>query len=124
MVEPMNTGQNKSRVVYSTDPDFQRRCPKCGQHPCACPPEAPSPPPNKQTARLRREKRQKGKVVTVVGGLSLREDELAALARTLKSHCGAGGTIKDGEIEVQGDHREKVATKLGEMGYKVKLVGG
>ena len=115
---------NKGKIVYSTDPDHARRCPRCGQYPCACPPNAPSPPPHKQTARLRREKRQKGKVVTVIGGLQLHDDELAALAKTLKALCGAGGTIKDGEIELQGDHRDRVAAKLAEMGYKIKLAGG
>ncbi len=115
---------NKGKIVYSTDPDFSRRCPRCGQYPCVCPPDTPSPPPNKQTARLRREKRQKGKVVTVIGGLNLREEELAALAKTLKTYCGTGGTAKEGAIEVQGDLRDKVAAKLAEIGYKIKMVGG
>ena len=116
---------NKGRVVYSTDPEVTRRCPRCGQYPCICRPEKPSLPPNKQVARLSRDrKNRKGKTVTLISGLQLSSADLEALAKQFKSLCGAGGTVKEGEIEIQGDHRERIAARLEELGYKVKLVGG
>ena len=51
-------------------------------------------------------------------------DDLTALGKQLKKKCGSGGTIKDGNIEIQGDHREKVAAELEKLGYKAKLAGG
>jgi translation initiation factor 1 len=63
-----------------------------------------------------------GKGTTVVRGLPPRE--LEAVAKDLKRFCGSGGTAKDGAVEIQGDHREKVAARLAEQGYVVKLAGG
>ncbi len=63
-----------------------------------------------------------GKTMTVVRGLPPRE--LDAVAKDLKRFCGAGGSAKDGAVEIQGDHREKVAARLAEQGYAVKLAGG
>lgn len=63
-----------------------------------------------------------GKVVTVVRGLPARE--LADVASELKRLCGAGGAVKDGAVEIQGDHREKVAARLRAQGRRVKLAGG
>jgi translation initiation factor 1 len=63
-----------------------------------------------------------GKTMTVVRGLPRRE--LDAIAKDLKRLCGAGGSAKDGAVEIQGDHREKVAAHLAERGYTVKLAGG
>lgn len=78
-----------------------------------------------QTARIWRDrKRRRGKTVTVIGGLQHDPATLAALLRTLKQQCGAGGTIKDGELEIQGDHRERIADALTVMGYRVVHVGG
>lgn len=111
-------------LVYSTDPDFEKRCQACGQYPCICKP-IESAPPQQQTARIWRDrKRRAGKTVTVVGGLQLSSDDFAALAKNLKRACGAGGTLKNGEIEIQGDHRDRVAGLLAAMGYKTKFVGG
>jgi len=111
-------------TVYSTDPDFQRPCPRCGQRPCRCS-QAKSLPPQQQTAGILRERKGRGgKTVTVVHGLQLTPDDLKALAKDLKAACGTGGTVKDGDIEIQGDHREKVATRLRALGYKTKMVGG
>ena len=64
------------------------------------------------------------KTVTLVWGLQHNPAVYKALLKTLQTMCGTGGTFKDGEIEIQGDHRERVAEKLKEMGYKVKMVGG
>jgi translation initiation factor 1 len=110
--------------VYSTDPQRARRCQRCGSDPCTCPPKR-SWAPEHQEAHIRREtKGRGGKTVTVVRNLRLTPPDLKALGKQLKKACGSGGTVKDGEIEVQGDHRERVAETLQGMGYKVKFTGG
>jgi translation initiation factor 1 len=82
-------------------------------------------PPPQQTIYLHRESSgRSGKAVTLVKKLTLSEDDLKALAKKLKNECGSGGTIKDGIIEIQGEHREKIAVVLQKLGYKVKLAGG
>ena len=63
-----------------------------------------------------------GKAVSVVRGLPPRE--LDAVAKDLKKHCASGGAVKDGAVEIQGDHREKIAARLEAQGYVVKLAGG
>ena len=82
-------------------------------------------PPQQQTAYLHREtKGRGGKTVTVVKNLTLSEKDLKALAKKLKTACGSGGTFKGGMIEIQGEHREKIAATLRKLGYKVKISGG
>lgn len=106
---------NKSRLVYSTDPEPVNET------------AAPAGPPSagRQTARIARDrKRRAGKTVTVISGLRHDPQTLGTLLKTLKTQCGAGGTVKDGEIEIQGDHRERVASILGGMGYATKFIGG
>jgi len=76
--------------------------------------------PEKQTARLNVEKRKKGKTVTVVRGLSVEENDLPALLVTLKTACGAGGTLKDGLLEIQGNHLERIRDLLADVGYRVR----
>lgn len=111
-------------TVYSTEPDFEKRCPRCGKYPCRCP-KPVSLPPEKQTAAISRDRKgRKGKTVTVIRQLQLKPEDLQSLARLLKQACGSGGTVKDGVIEIQGDHREKIAAKLRSLGYKTKFVGG
>ena len=106
----------KSRlgVVYSTNPDFQYRTEQ----------DAPEPetlPPGKQRLIVRIDRRQRaGKQVTLVEGFVGRSDDLAALAKTLKTKCGVGGTAKDGEITIQGDLRDKLVTLLTAMGYNAR----
>jgi translation initiation factor 1 len=73
---------------------------------------------------MRDHKGRGGKTVTVITGVSGDDTVLATLAQQLKKLCGSGGTIKDGAIEIQGDHCDKVQAKLVELGYKVKRVGG
>jgi len=110
-------------IVYSTESDFQI-CPRCKRYPCRCP-KPISLPPGQQTAAIQREtKGRGGKTVTVIRNLQLSPDELKALATQLKQACGTGGAIKDGMIEIQGDHREKIAAKLRALGYKTKFTGG
>jgi len=75
--------------------------------------------------RIRREtKGRKGKGVTTVSGVGLPEAELKSLAKQLKQKCSTGGTVKDGVIEIQGDHRDKLKTELEKLGHNVKLAGG
>jgi translation initiation factor 1 len=110
-------------TVYSTESDFQL-CPRCKRYPCRCP-KPLRLPPNQQTAAIQREtKGRGGKTVTVVRNLQLTPQDLKALATQLKQACGTGGTVKDGAIEIQGDHREKIAAALRSLGYKIKFTGG
>ena len=102
-------------IVYSTDPDPEPQPRSDVRH----------TPAKGQVARIWRDsKRRKGKTVTVVGGLLHDPATLERLCAELKKHCGSGGTVKEGEIEIQGDHRERVAAYLQKMGYKIKFVGG
>ncbi len=76
-------------------------------------------------AYIQREtKGRRGKTVTVVRNLQLRPEDLKSLGKRLKKVCGSGGTVKDGNIEIQGDHRQQVAAELQKLGYKSKFVGG
>ena len=115
---------DRHRIVYSTEAAAGKPCPRCGKAPCRCP-STQSLPPQQQTARIQREtKGRGGKTVTGIGGLQLAPPDLTALAKQLKAACGTGGTVKDGNIEIQGDQRERVAAELKRLGYKVKFVGG
>jgi len=90
---------------------------------CVCKREAP--PRGDGVVRVGREtKGRKGAGVTIVTGLPLGAPELAEMASRLKKKCATGGTVRDGVIEVQGDHRDKVVMELTAAGYKVKRVGG
>jgi translation initiation factor 1 len=106
---------SNSRLVYSTgDGDRRKR-----------PAEKASAPdlPHDGVVRIFRGKGGRGgKAVSVVRGLPPRE--LDAVAKDLKKHCGSGGTVKDGAVEIQGDQREKIAARLTALGYVVKLAGG
>jgi translation initiation factor 1 len=82
-------------------------------------------PPQHQIVYLHRESKGRGgKTVTLVKKLVLSAKDLKALAKKLKRLCGSGGTVKNGVIEIQGEHRDKISDVLGEMGYKVKISGG
>ena len=82
-------------------------------------------PPQQQNAYLHRDSKGRGgKIVTVVKNLVLKENDLKDLSKKLKQACGSGGTIKDGTIEIQGDHREKISSVLQALGYHVKIAGG
>ena len=82
-------------------------------------------PPNQQTAYLHRDSKGRGvKTVTLVKKLILSEEDLRQLGTHLKQVCGSGGTVKDGEIEIQGEHRERIAEALKKLGYKTKIAGG
>lgn len=112
---------NKSRLVYSTE--FGRvdrpTMPADGGAPVG------HPVPNDGVVRIFRERGGRGgKVVTVIRGLPGGGRALVALAAELRRLCGAGGTVKGGAVEIQGDQRERVAEWLRSLGYAVKLAGG
>lgn len=105
--------------------DREPHCERCEQLESACtcaPVELPPSwlPPEKQTARLTVEKRAKGKLATIVRGLDPTESDLVALVKRLKTTVGAGGTVSDGTIEIQGDQLERVRKALAGLGYRVK----
>ena len=82
-------------------------------------------PPQQQVIYLHRESKGRGgKGVTLIKGLVLSEGELSALVKKIKQACGTGGTVKDGVIEIQGEHRENISDTLRKLGYKVKVAGG
>lgn len=72
----------------------------------------------------RETKGRKGKGVTVVTGVPLAGTELKAFAKELKTRCGSGGTVKDGVIEIQGEHRDSIVAEIEKRGWQVKRVGG
>jgi len=106
------------RLVYSTDDGDRRRAKRS-------PPPRPSRGPDLPkdgVVRVFREKAGRGgKTVTIVRGLG---SDLAGVASDLKRYCGTGGSVKGDVVEIQGDHREKVAARLRAAGYTVKLAGG
>ena len=102
------------------------KCERCGmlEADCQCPPLVPEKKlvaPNKQTARIRKEKRAKGKTVTVVRGLMADDNDFPELLKLLKNKCGSGGSIKEDSIEIQGDCRDQVAVHLSALGFKTKI---
>lgn len=115
-------------LVYSTDNG--RICPHCERPVAACNCKASSA--NKITpisadgiVRLQRQTHGRGgKVVTSITGVSLPAAELKLFAKRLKQLCGSGGTVSDGIIEIQGDHRVALKSELERLGYQVKLAGG
>jgi translation initiation factor 1 len=115
---------DKSVTVYSTE--HGRICPGCGQPvgKCTCKKQDVLPQGD-GTARVSRStKGRGGKCVSLVTGLQLETDELNRLAKHLKQKCSSGGTLKEGVIEIQGDHREQIVKELTMLGYKARLAGG
>ncbi len=116
--------RNKKNLVYSTDSNEMERIreqARAAQKPIA----VKSLPAAQQTAYLHRTtKGRGGKVVTLVKNLVLSEKDMKSLSKSLKKKCGAGGAVKDGVIEIQGDVRERAAVVLEKMGYKTKIAGG
>jgi translation initiation factor 1 len=113
-------------LVYSSE--HGRMCPKCGKPvaSCACGKSKPATTPTQNAVvRVGREtKGRKGKGVTIVTGVPLKGDALDELGSRLKRLCGSGGTVKDGVIEIQGDHRDVLVAELEGRGYTVKRAGG
>jgi translation initiation factor 1 len=111
-------------LVYSTETG--RMCPDCRKplSDCSCKSAAKAKPVGDGNVKVSRESKGRGgKTVTLVRGLPLAADELAALGKQLRSACGSGGTAKDGVLEIQGDHCERVIAELTKLGHKPKRVG-
>ncbi|MDJ0774393.1 MAG: translation initiation factor [Mastigocoleus sp. MO_167.B18] len=85
----------------------------------------PDLPPEKQNVRVQSTRAgRKGKTVTVITGFQSNTETLQALLKKLKNQCGSGGTLKENEIEIQGDHKQKILDILKQLGYKAKISGG
>jgi translation initiation factor 1 len=111
-------------LVYSSE--LGRICPNCGKpaNACICGKNS-TQPPGDGIVRIRRESKGRGgKTVTVISGVPVDEDKLKTLAGELKRRCGTGGTVKEGSIEIQGDHRDILLCELKKRGFKVKPAGG
>ena len=117
------TGSDKN-LVYSTG--VGRLCPQCLRAVTACVCKGATKPKHGDgNVRVSREtKGRAGKGVTLVSGVPLSEAELAELATRLKKRCGTGGTVKDGVIEIQGEHRDTLVAELTKLGFKAKKAGG
>lgn len=113
------------RLAYSSSGGAM--CPKCNRLVTACrckKPKEKTAPSDGIVRVLRETKGRKGKGVTIITGVPLTGDELKKLAKTLKARCGSGGTIKDGAIEIQGEHRDTVIPLLEARGWTAKRAGG
>ena len=105
-----------SKLVWTSDPEQARKLRESGK--LDTPADADA---SKQTIRVATDKKRRaGKTVTVATGFQLTADSLAALAQTLKKKCGSGGTARDNEIEIQGDHVARVRAELEKLGYRTK----
>ncbi|MEC7677667.1 MAG: translation initiation factor [Planctomycetota bacterium] len=114
-----------SRLFAGTPFDLPPTCDRCNQieENCECQPMEEKPvwlDPAKQQAKVRVDRRKHGRCVTVVWGLHPSETDLKDLLSELKTTCGAGGALKDDNIEIQGDHVDRVTNRLKQIGYRIR----
>ena len=122
-----NEKNSNSRLVYSTETG--KICPFCEKPAaqCKCKKKTKNNNPNPGDGKIRVQrvtKGRKGKGISAISGIPLEDTELKALAKKLKIKCGTGGTIKNGIIEIQGDHRDVLIEELKKLGYKAIKSGG
>ncbi len=113
-----------ARIVYSTGPG--QLCPNCRRpvRECVCPKGVPGAAKPAHVRVGREVKGRAGKGVTTVSGLPMSVSEIEALAAKLKKRCGSGGTVREGVIEIQGDHRDVIVAELIKLGWPAKRSGG
>jgi translation initiation factor 1 len=113
-----------SRIVYSTG--IGTLCPNCRRavRECVCPKGVPGAAKPSAVRVARETQGRAGKGVTTIRGLPLSLSDLEALATKLKKRCGSGGTVREGVIEIQGDHRDVIVAELIKAGWQAKRSGG
>lgn len=112
----MKNKKQREGVVYSTDPDFTYNF--GGEE------VTETLAPQQQNLKIWLDRKGGNKVVSRVDGVIANDEDLQALKKKLQNLCGSGGTAKDGEVLIQGDHRDKILTFLLKEGYKAKKAGG
>jgi translation initiation factor 1 len=112
----MTAKKRPKGIVYSTNPDFNYRYDESG--------EQETLPPSQQDLRIHLQSLKGNKKLSIISGFIGSADDLKALGKMLKASCGVGGSIKDGEVLIQGDHRDKILDILQKEGYRAKKAGG
>jgi len=115
---------NNRRLVYSSEGGRVQYCKKCDKNPCECHASGELSPDSGPIKIRLETKGRGGKAVTVLFQLNGSPASIKGWSKKLKSHCGTGGSVKDGNIEIQGDHRDRLKIFLEKNGFKVIFAGG